>query len=216
MRNRIATIICALLPFLGCSQNDAALSSAQNKGDSTSSKKKIGYGISMNQSLTRYGFPTAVLFTLKYGKHQFDLGPQFWVGRSFNADQKNLGLEFNYRCYLAGDEHWFSPYVLFNLGYFHEYNAYDSFIYSGTPYTIPQPTRRSEAFDNLALNAGYGVKFRLSKVFYLGSNIGVGYLSSLYTSKTETTSGDYSHTSKSHDGYIGFVAAVYLGFSFNR
>lgn len=198
-------IPCILLSFIATSQSDSL------------PKKKIVYGTSINQSLTRYGFPTALLFTVQYDKHEFSLGPQFRVGRSFTPNQKNLGLEFNYRCYLAGDEHWFSSFVLFNLGYFHEYSAYNTYVSSpSNPTAYGQPVKRSEAFDNIALNLGYGVKFRLGWRLYLGSNIGIGYLSSLYTAKTRKPTGEYINNSKSHDGYLGFVSSVYLGFNFNR
>src|SRR5690606_15905392 len=39
--------------------------------------QNIYYGFSINQSFTRFGLPTSVLFTLHWKKHQFDLGPLF-------------------------------------------------------------------------------------------------------------------------------------------
>lgn len=204
MKKNLTITIYLFLSFLSLAQKDSIVT-----------EKRLRYGVSLNQSLTRYGFPSAILFTLQYGKHQFDLGPQFRLGRSFNKDSKNIGLEFNYRCYLAGDEHWFSSYVLFNLGYFHEYSAYYRTIYNpASPELNGKPSRQSEAFDNLALNAGYGVKFKLGKSLYLGSNIGIGYLFSFYTSKRDLINVDWTETSKSRDGYLGGVASVYIGYKF--
>lgn len=204
MKNILSIVVFLFLSLVNFAQKD-----------NTENTKAHKFGISLNQSITRYGLPTAILLTLHQGKHQIDIGPQFRLGRSFNSDQKNLGLEFNYRCYLAGDQHWFSSYVLFNLGYFHEYSAYKSTIYnSSDPNLNGQSARKSEAFDNIALNGGYGVKFRLAKSVYLGSNIGIGYLSSLYTSKTQSESGDFNHISKSRDGYLGFLGSIYIGYKF--
>lgn len=195
-------IPCILLSFIATSQSDSL------------PKKKIVYGTSINQSLTRYGFPTALLFTLQYDKHEFSLGPQFRIGRSINKDQNNFGAEFDYRFYPLGNQHWFSPYLLANVSYFREFNGYyRTLYYPGNPEN-GKTAYLSEMFNHFAFNAGYGVNFNLDKSVYLGSNIGAGYLLSKYTSETKTVSGTYERISKSKDGYLGFVVSIYFGIRF--
>lgn len=199
-------LICFFLTFFSGAQKDSAVVT-----------KKLQYGFSINQSLTRYGFPTGVLFTLNYGKHQLDLGPLFRLGTSINKNNINIGAEFNYRCYLAGDTHWFSSYVFFNTSYFHKLSAYNHAFYNpSVPSLNDQPARTSQTFNSLAFNTGYGVKFKLGKVLYLGSNVGLGYLFSFYKRSTELINSDYKDSGKSQDRTVGFLASVYIGCRFNQ
>lgn len=187
-----------------------------DRGENVKSKKLVNYGFSMNQSLTRYGLPTAVLFTFHYKKHQFDLGPQFRLGKSINDRQKNIGIEFNYRYYLTGDTSWFSSYVLFNADYFFEYSKPDRYgvYYSDDPALNGQVASSSITFKSLALNVGYGIKFNLLKGFYLGSHAGIGTCILFKEHTTSLVNVDWSNTWKRREDNLGFIASVFIGYKF--
>jgi hypothetical protein len=178
--------------------------------------KQLQYGFSFNQSFTRYGLPTAVLFTLHYKKHQFDLGPQFRLGKSINERQKNIGIEFNYRYYILGDTSSFSSYVLFNADYFFEYSKPDRYgiYYSNDPALNEQVATSSSTNKSLALNIGYGIKFNLVEGLYLGSHAGIGTCFSFEEHTTSLVNVDWSNTWKRRETNLGFIASVFIGYKF--
>jgi hypothetical protein len=172
---------------------------------------KIRYGVSINQSITRYGLPTAVLFTLHYKKHQFDIGPQFRLGKSINEFQKNIGGEFNYRFYVTGDTNRFSSYVLFNADYFYQFKKENTIFISSDPNLNGQKSVRTTKYHDVEFNVGYGIKFKLVGGVYLGANIGVGFYkenSSFENMVLESTK------YKSHETSIGFIGTVLMGYKF--
>lgn len=232
MKKIIILLTCSL-SFLGSAQNvnsnekldddlrymnshNLLIDSISEDKEDVKPKKNIQYGFSINQSITRYGLPTAILFTLHYKKHQFDLGPQFRLGKSINSRQKNIGIEFNYRYYILGDTTWFSSYVLFNTDYFFEHSTYDNYgIYSSNnPALNGQLSLSSDKYNSLALNVGYGIKFTLSKGLYLGSHAGIGTLISFEEHKTSLVNIDWSDTWKRREKYLGFIASVFIGYKF--
>ena len=194
----------------------ALIDSTGKMEENVKSRKQVNFGFSMNQSLTRYGLPTAVLFTLHYKKHQFDLGPQFRLGKSINDRQKNIGIEFNYRYYLTGDTSWFSSYVLFNADYFFEYSKPDRYgvYYSDDPALNGQVATSSITFKSLALNVGYGIKFNLPRGFYLGSHAGMGTCILFKEHTTSLVNVDWSNTWKRREDNLGFIASVFIGYKF--
>ncbi len=195
---------------------DGLIDSISMDGEKGKWKKHLNYGFSINQSLTWYGLPTAVLFTFNYKKHQFDLGPQFRLGKSINDRQKNIGVEFNYRYYITGDTSWFSSYVLFNADYFFEYSKPYKYgiYYSSDPTLNGQVSTSSTTFKSLALNVGYGIKFNLVKGFYLGSHAGIGTCISFEEHKTSLVNVDWSNTWKRREDNLGFIASVFIGYKF--
>ncbi|AEA42123.1 hypothetical protein [Fluviicola taffensis] len=226
-------LLCCSISFLGLAQNrysserlDNNLSYSTNYCELIDSiregkervkpKKQVNYGFSINQSLTRYGLPTAILFTLHYKKHQFDLGPQFRLGKSINNRQKNIGVEFNYRYYITGDTSWFSSYVLFNADYFFEYSKPDRYgiYYSNNPALNDQVSISSTSFKSLALNTGYGIKFNMVRGFYLGSHAGIGTCISIEEHKISLVNVDWNSTWKRRETYLGFIASVFIGYKF--
>lgn len=232
MKHYIILLSCSL-SFFGSAQNRYSNEKLDNNSSYTTnynvlidsigkdkenlkSKKQLNYGVSINQSLTRYGLPTAVLFTLHYRKHQFDLGPQFRLGKSINDRQKNIGVEFNYRYYITGDTSWFSSYVLFNADYFFEYSKYDSYgvYYSEDPELNAQATMKSITNKSLALNVGYGIKFNLVRGLYFGSHAGLGACISFEETKTSLVNVDWNNTWKIRETYLGFIASVFIGYKF--
>jgi hypothetical protein len=187
----------------------------KQEGDNVKNKK-VRYGVSISQSFTRYGIPTGVLFTLNYKKHQFDLGPQFRLGKSINERQKNIGVEFNYRYYILGDTSWFSSYVLLNVDYFFEYSKPDKYgIYSSDdPSLNGQLATRSDVYKSLALNVGYGIKFNLVKGFYLGSHAGIGTCILFEEHTTSLVNVDWNNTWKRREENLGFIGSVFIGYKF--
>lgn len=177
---------------------------------------KVRYGVSINQSFTRYGLPTGVLFTLNYKKHQFDLGPQFRLGRSITADQKNIGIEFNYRYYILGDTTWFSSYALFNADYFYEYSKPDRFgvYYSTNPTLNGQVSTSSTTNKSFALNLGYGIKFNLVEGFYLGSHVGIGACFTFEDHNISLVNVDWNNSNKTRETNLGFIGSVFIGYKF--
>ncbi len=214
-------LFCFSVSFLGFTQNrkfteklDNNLSYSANSNGKP--EKQMNYGVSINQSFTRYGLPTAVLFTLHYKKHQFDLGPQFRLGKSINDRQKNIGVEFNYRYYITGDTSWFSSYLLFNADYFFEYSKPDRYgiYYSNDPALNGQIATSSSTTKSLELNVGYGIKFNLVKGFYLGSHAGIGTCISFEEHTTSLVNVDWSNTWKRRETNLGFIASGFIGYKF--
>jgi hypothetical protein len=177
-------------------------------------EKQLRYGVSINQSLTLYEIPTAVLFTLHYKKHQFDLGPQFKLGVPIRADQKNIGMEFNYRYYPLGDRTWFGPYILFNAAYFHEFSKRTGVYSSSDPALNNQPTVYSHTRQNVVLNLGYGVKFTLVGGFYVGSHVGIGMYYNSNAYERTMTQLEWSSVNKSKGVNVGYLASVFIGYKF--
>nr|WP_294860536.1 hypothetical protein [uncultured Fluviicola sp.] len=169
--------------------------------DDTKPKRQLHYGVSINQSLTRYGLPTAVLFTLNYKKHQFDIGPQFRLGRTINKSQKNVGCEFNYRFYPNGDDTHFSSYLLFNADYFFSYQKY----LSTSSYYGGEVTNRHHY---LEFNLGYGIKYKPIACFYLGSHVGAG----IYREFSSVQKG--TENNKRKEGDVGVIISFYIGYKF--
>jgi hypothetical protein len=232
MKKYIA-LLCCSTSFLGLTQNRKSTEKLDNNSfysthcnvlidsigedeEKLKAKKQLNYGVSINQSLTRYGLPTAVLFTLHYKKHQFDLGPQFRLGKSINEFQKNIGAEFNYRFYVTDDTNRFSSYVLFNADYFFEYSKPDRYgiYYSNDPALNGQVATSSTTYKSLALNVGYGMKFNLVRCFYLGSHAGIGTCISFEEHTTSLVNVDWNNTWKRRETNLGFIASVFIGYKF--
>lgn len=222
-------LLCCSLSFLGSAQNrysneklDNNLSYSTNycglidsireDEENAKPKKQVNYGFSINQSLTRYGLPTAVLFTLHYKKHQFDLGPQFRLGKSINEFQKNIGAEFNYRFYVTGDTNRFSSYVLFNADYFYQFKKENTILISSDPNLNGQKSIRTTKYQDVEFNVGYGIKLKLVGGLYIGSNIGVGFYKE--NSSFENMVQENSTKYKSHETSIGFIGTVLMGYKF--
>lgn len=180
--------------------------------DNTTLPKKLQYGVSINQSLTRYGLPTAVLFTLHYKKHQFDIGPQFRLGKSINTFQKNIGVEFNYRFYITGDTNRFSSYVLLNADYFYQFKRDDRYLASSDPLLNGQKSTQTNIYHNIQLNIGYGIKLKLVGGLYIGSNIGIG-LNKEYHSYQNMVLGNID-TYNADDTNLGFIGTILVGYKF--
>ena len=228
MKKQITLLLC-LLSFLSNAQDQGersdndpfyaisdhkVIDSILKEKENTNSQKRVHYGFAINQSLTLYGIPTAVLLTIHYERHQFDLGPQFWLGRHLNKNEKSLGVEFNYRFYPHGDSTWFNPYLLFNASYFNEFSERLGIYTSNDPALNAQPTIYTRKDHNLVLNVGYGVKFRLAGGFHIGSHVGVGMYKYSNIYERSMTQIDWNSTGKTSDLSMGFLASVFLGYKF--
>jgi hypothetical protein len=213
---KFVVLLCCSVSLLGSAQNHHSAGKLDNNSsysdnsdiliDSIEKKenvktKRVQYGFSINQSFTLYGLPTAVLFTLNYKKHQFDLGPQFRLGRSINESNKNIGAEFNYKFYPNGDETHFSSYLLFNADYFFSYQKY----LSTSSYYGGEVINRN---NYLEFNLGYGIKYRPAKGFYLGSHVGTG----IYRKFSSVQRGP--ETNKNKDKSMGVIISFYIGYKF--
>ena len=223
-------LLCCSLSFFGSAQNidtieklDKNLSSTNynflinsigRDNEDVNPERQLNYGICINQSLTLYGLPTAVLFTLHYKNHQFDLGPQFRLGVPFRKEEKYIGVEFNYRYYPHGDTTWFNPYLFFNAGYFNEFSKRLGTYTSNDPALNTQPTIYTNKTHNLVLNIGYGVKFTLVGGFYLGSHVGFGMYSYSNLYERKMTQLDWNSIDKTGDVNLGFLASVFIGYKF--
>lgn len=211
-------LICCSLSFFGSAQNIdtcekldknsvystnyvGLIDSIREDGENLKPKKQLHYGVSINQSFTLYGLPTAVLFTLNYKKHQFDIGPQLRLGRTFNTSQKDMGCEFNYRFYPNGDDTRFSSYLLFNADYFFSYQKYLSI----SSYYGGEVINRHHY---LEFNLGYGIKYKPIAGFYLGSHVGTGIYRDFSSVEKETG------TNKHKDRTMGLVISFYIGYKF--
>jgi hypothetical protein len=210
-------LLCCSLSFFGNAQNADAIEKLDNNsscftnhytlidsisedGENAKPKKRLNYGVSINQSFVLYGLPTAVLFTLNYKKHQFDIGPQLQLGRTFNTSQKDMGCEFNYRFSPNGDDTRFSSYLLFNADYFFSYQKY----LSTSSYYGGEVINRHHY---LEFNLGYGIKYKPIAGFYLGSHVGTGIYRGFSSVQKETTN-------KRKESNIGLVVAFYIGYKF--
>ncbi len=162
-------------------------------------KKQLDYGVSINQSITKYGLPTSVLFTLNFKKHQFDLGPKFGLGEFAIAYQRVIGAEFNYKFYLLGDTKWYNPYLLLNVGYLN-YN---------TSYTDIYNSHIRDTKNSFELNLGIGIKFAIVKGFYVGTHIGLGTFNGVQQDII-----DGKVTNKTNEKSGGFLGSVFLGYKF--
>ncbi len=218
-------LFCCSFSFFGTTQSldtnekrDKILSDSgyyRTFEDSISNIKKedrIRYGVSINQSFTRYGLPTAVLFTIQFKKHQFDLGPQFRLGKSINESQKNIGLEFNYRFYVTGDTKSFSSYALFNADYFYQFKKENRTIVSSDPLLNGQLSTRINKYNDFQLNLGYGIKFKLIEGLYIGSHIGGGFYRENGSNENIVLGNSIKNNSK--ETGIGFIGTVYIGYKF--
>ncbi|MGV3613433.1 MAG: hypothetical protein ACO1N0_20915 [Fluviicola sp.] len=228
MKEQITLLLC-LFSFLGHAQDlkersdnefiyttnqQEIIGSIPKDKENMNSQKQLKYGFAINQSLTRYGIPTAVLFTLHYERHQFDLGPQFRLGEAFNKNQKYLGAEFNYRFYPHADTTWFNPYLIFNASYFNEFTERPGTYTSDDPALNAQPTSYTRRDHNLVLNIGYGVKFRLLGGFHIGSHVGIGIYKYSNISERTMTQIDWSSSSKTSNLDAGFLVSVFIGYKF--
>lgn len=162
-------------------------------------EKNLHYGFSINQSITKYGLPTSVLFTINFKRHQFDLGPKFGLGSFAISYNRVIGAEFNYKYYVLGDTKWYSPYVLFNVGYLN-YN---------TSYTDIHNSTIRDTKNSIELNLGFGIKFTIVKGFYIGTHIGLGTFNGVQQDIV-----DGKVTNKTNEKSGGFLGSVFLGYKF--
>lgn len=180
--------------------------------DSTKSEFRVG--ISTNMTVNSYSYPIvySVLGTISNEKHQFDLGPQFTFDRS-DYYKNQIGVEANYRYHPNGISKRFSSFLLVNIDFFNRTldRTYDQLSsdpqFVGSVHQIA--TRRY-----YALNAGYGIRFRLVDQFYVSSNVGIGWQIEDYDDNRTSSNSNLN----SYKGYVynnfGFFAAVLLGYRF--
>nr|WP_294860537.1 hypothetical protein [uncultured Fluviicola sp.] len=213
---KLITLLCYSLPFLGLTQNrksieklDANLSyftnynglidSIEKNEDDTKPKRQLHYGVSINQSITKYGLPSSVLFTLSFKKHQFDIGPKFGLSEFAIAYRRVIGAEFNYKFYVLGDTKWYNPYLFFNIGYLN-YN---------TSYTDIYNSHIRDIKNSVELNLGVGIKFTIVKGLYLGTHVGLGTFSAV---RQDIIDGEVTNKVNGKSG--GFLGSVFIGYKF--
>lgn len=187
---------------------------AISQNNSTQSPYKLGVTVSSSVNIISGDLLIAPLMTVRKNKHQFELGPQFVYGQ-LNRDNRNIGVEFNYRYYPNGNDKRFEMFLFVNSNYINSFQEQSyilhSYSISGEVHgTVINTTKGYSA----TIHAGYGVQVNIFKGAYIGSNVGLGGGVSGYNSITISDNLDLnsSHSWKGSD--ISFIVGLHLGYRF--
>jgi hypothetical protein len=150
------------------------------------------------------------MLTYTYGKNQFELGPQFQIGRIGHRGNEYLGLNFNYKRYFNGFGNRFVPYLYSGIGFTtSKYNGihFDNGVIYETGFDYKQT--------GVNLSIGYGLEWQLGKHFYLGS--AVGFNPGVYSVVRSRLEFDGSvNTTKEVNYGLNFNVNMQVGYRFGK
>ncbi|MDG1333499.1 MAG: hypothetical protein P8P74_14280 [Crocinitomicaceae bacterium] len=139
-----------------------SLVSAQE--ESKAQDKHYGFAINSSLSGTLNSLSVAPTGFLYVNKHQLELGLAIHPGR-ISSNNRNLGVEFNYKYFPNGIANRFNMYFTTNLTLTNQHYEQN---YSGYRYE-----RRTNF---LNLTGGYGFQVSLFKKAYVGTSLNVGVM----------------------------------------
>jgi hypothetical protein len=170
----------------------ASLHLAAQSEDSIPAKGSYRFGFNASATyMTEMGeLLLSPSVTFQTPKHLLSLGPLFM--REKDPGARNGGVEFNYQYYPNTSKHRFNLYLLADASYFRYHNSHvfqtSVFSYNNNPPTIDMDqVHVNWSTSYLKFGAGYGMRLKLTRWWYLyqHNSIGAIFSGSSSTSKYE-------------------------------